>query len=471
MRCSWTEKELRIAERGIEILCCVAQTPHVRLRGATAPDGQGTDCNFLVPAQAATGRFAPQRRNLFPRLCLFPRSLMPFLVAVLSSVAISTYAGPAKPAVVTTYAQMTAQLQADAKQSPFVRLASLGKSAGGARQLWLVRLSDPHANPEQTKRILILCRQHGDEPASTEALLRLIHGVATGGDPALREQLSHVTLYIVPMVNPDGAGAGTRANANGADLNRDWGRFTQPETREVAAAAKQISPALLVDAHNWDGSDEYNADCLEVPREMKTELGRAAHAWQRQETSDFAASGYAVHPTAWGDGTDSHLAHRWFMRQGIPSALVETHSGLPTDRADFERREGLYTALIHSVARRHSSPWTVQGSAATREAALFPAPTVAGTGPQGTPKSARSARWVWALGLYALALWGMSLRGREKESVKPRRPAASRYSYSRKRDNPGKTPNDRHPVAARRLEHRQARLSSKCRSSFLQRPL
>ena len=379
-----------------------------------------------LPLTSDIRRFAPQRRISIPRLLV----LLLFL---------STSSASAKPISITTYAQMTAQLHADARQSPLVRVVSLGKSAAGRRDLWLARIADPKTDPEQATRLLILCRQHGDEPASTEALLRLIHGVASGGDPALRSALSHVTLYVVPMVNPDGASAGTRRNANNADLNRDWGRWTQPETREVAAAAKLIQPALVVDAHNWDDSDEYDADCLEIPREMESAEGRAAHAWQRQAIGDLAASGYAVHPTAWGGGSDPHLAHRWFMLQGIPSALVETHYGSPADRADFERREGMYAALVHSLGRHGETPWTKQSDPDTDEAALFPLPkpTLLARRPALGP--AHSARWLWAFGLYALALWGMSLRRTEKEA-RPKRPAV-RYSYSRKR---GKTETTSH---------------------------
>ena len=372
-------------------------------------------------------------RSIFPRF-LFPRA--PFFLAAFFLAAFFLFPtlASAKPVSITTYAQMTALLQADAKRSALVRVVSAGRSAGGKRSLWLVRIADPQTDPEQTMRLLVLCRQHGDEPASTEALLRLIHGVAAGGDPALRSALTHVTLYVIPMVNPDGAGAGTRRNSAGADLNRDWGVFQQPETRAVAAAVKLIHPALIVDAHNWDGTDEYNADCLEVPREMVTAQGRAAHALQRQALGDLAASGYQVHPTAWGADSDPHLAHRWFTKQNIGSVLVETHYGSPADRADFERREGLYTALIHSLVRHYTSPWTKQASAATEEAALFPMPAASPAARRTASAPAHLPRWLWAFGLYALAVWGMSLRGRQKESVpKAYRPVAY-YSYPRKQD-------------------------------------
>ncbi len=316
---------------------------------------------------------------------------------------------------VTPYTRMTAQLKADAARCPLLRVASLGQSAKGRRDLWLVRLADPRADPAQTIRVLVLCRQHGDEPASTESVLGLIRRIAEGGDPALRASLAHVTLYLIPMVNPDGAEADTRNNGVGADLNRDWGIFHQPETRAVARAAHLLRPSLVLDAHNWDGDDEYNADCLEVPREAATGRGKASHAFQQQAVRDLAACGYPVHPTAWGADTDPRLAHRWFARRNILSALVETHSGSPADTPDFQRRQGLYAALIHGLVRRYAASYAtekpqldaLEGDTMgdVHDAALFPPSPQAATRPFLSLPHGRSCAWLWAIGAYALALW------------------------------------------------------------------
>ena len=356
-------------------------------------------------------------------------------------VAASAYAQPN----VTTYAQMTAQLKSDTARSPLLRLTSLGKSAGGHKDLWLVRAADPNSDPSKAIRILVLCRQHGDEPASTQALLGLLHRLAGGGDPALRSSLSRVTLYVVPMVNPDGADVNSRLNAVGADLNRDWGVFRQPETQAVARAARLIHPNLIIDAHNWDGGDEYNADCLEVPREMTTPLGKAAHVIQQAEIRELAASGYAVHPTAWGADTDPRLAHRWFSQHGVLSALVETHSGDPADLADFQRRQGTYVALIHGLVRHYAAAydterprleaWEGDQSADVREAALFPAVPPGPLSPRVAARRAPSRVWLWALCAYGLALWGAAACRQARAADVPRRRTRGPgyYSYAPKR--------------------------------------
>ncbi len=361
-------------------------------------------------------------------LVLFLRSLKPLFASLCLALYLGLAVRSGASAGMTGYAPMTARLRADSAHSPWLRLASVGKSARGHRDLWLVRAADPAADQAKTLRILVLCRQHGDEPASTEAILGLVHRLAVGGDPSLRASLAHVTLYVMPMVNPDGAEANTRVNGVGADLNRDWGVFRQPETRAVADAARRLSPHLVIDAHNWDGNDEYDADCLEVPRESATPQGRAGHALQQEAVRALAADGYPVHPTAWGADSDPRLAHRWFARRGVLSALVETHAGLPADRADFERRQGMYVALIHALARdwaaspvtrkRDLQTWEADASAPARAAALFPPPPA----PHAfhiasASRCAFSGWWLWPLLSFGLALWAGRAPSRAEDTA------------------------------------------------------
>ena len=355
---------------------------------------------------------------------------------------------------------MTALLAGDAAHSEWVRVASAGKSVQG-RTLWLARLADPASRPADTVRVLVLCRQHGDEPASTEALLKLIHGVAQGQDPSLRADLARVTLYIVPMTNTDGAQAGTRANGAGADLNRDWGLWTQPETRAMAHLVAALRPDAVIDAHNWDGGDALNTDCLEISRAMLTPLGEASHALQQQSARDLAADGYPVKSFGYGPERDPRLAHRWCARQGFLSMLVETHAGRPADTPDFTHRQGLYIALVQSLTRHFATLSPTQrlslrrlGSgtwAASREAALFPPPSVPARPAYWAfhlPPSARThTLWLWALAAYALALWLGSVgrltpESRSETAQRPGRAPATegrsrgrrappRYRYSR----------------------------------------
>lgn len=84
-------------------------------------------------------------------------------------------------------------------------------------------------------RVYLSAGIHGDEPAGPLALLELM----TGGFFS-----SGVHWMICPALNPTGLAAGTRDNADGIDLNRD---YLQIRTPEVAAHHQWLSTRALPD--------------------------------------------------------------------------------------------------------------------------------------------------------------------------------------------------------------------------------
>ncbi len=75
-------------------------------------------------------------------------------------------------------------------------------------------------------RVLMWSQMHGNESTTTKALLDLMRGMDTGQVPLL----DSLELLMIPMLNPDGAAAYTRMNANQVDLNRDALDLSQPES-------------------------------------------------------------------------------------------------------------------------------------------------------------------------------------------------------------------------------------------------
>nr|WP_308289706.1 M14 family zinc carboxypeptidase [Streptomyces muensis] len=123
-----------------------------------------------------------------------------------------------------------------------------GRSAGGHR-LYLVTVTGPEtarqarsqarmrelierapalaAKSSEIKRtykapVFVNSNIHGDEWEGTDASLKLIRRLATAQDAKTRDLLAHSRLYFNITANPDGRIAGTRANANGFDMNRDF---------------------------------------------------------------------------------------------------------------------------------------------------------------------------------------------------------------------------------------------------------
>ena len=109
----------------------------------------------------------------------------------------------------------------------------------------------------QSKRVLLVIgRQHPPETTGSQALMGFVDELSSD-KPLARHFREDVLVIVVPMLNPDGVIEGHwRGNADGKDLNRDWGSFTEPETqavrdmlqRELAGHARTL--AFAVDFHS-----------------------------------------------------------------------------------------------------------------------------------------------------------------------------------------------------------------------------
>lgn len=123
--------------------------------------------------------------------------------------------------------------QTISEESSF-ELSLLGQSAQGRAINKLVH------NTNGNEWVIIIGRQHPPEVTGAMALFPFVQAlIADSADAeAFRTRFN---ILLVPFLNPDGVYAGNwRHNANGFDLNRDWGKFEQPETRLVGELMAQI---------------------------------------------------------------------------------------------------------------------------------------------------------------------------------------------------------------------------------------
>ena len=145
------------------------------------------------------------------------------------------------------FAEMEAFLETVDGNGP-VTVSVEGTSSGG-RPLYMVHLV---RGSRPTWRVLFYAQQHGNEVSGKDALLYLVRGIARR--PALLP--GDLDLWVMPMLNPDGAEAGTRTNAAGADLNRDHIVLEQPETQALYRVVRRVRPHLAVDCHEFTRDSE-----------------------------------------------------------------------------------------------------------------------------------------------------------------------------------------------------------------------
>lgn len=100
------------------------------------------------------------------------------------------------------------------------------------------------------RRVYVSAGIHGDEPAGPLALLELLREGVFAGDE---------DWTICPALNPGGLQAGTRDNAAGIDLNRDYVRRRSPEVVAHAAWLERCPvPGLFLSLHeDWETSGFY----------------------------------------------------------------------------------------------------------------------------------------------------------------------------------------------------------------------
>ena len=103
-----------------------------------------------------------------------------------------------------------------------------------------------HAIGKGPKKVLLWSQMHGNESTTTRALFDLFNYFFSTEGSKILEGL---TLLIIPQLNPDGANAYTRLNANSVDLNRDANALTQPESAALKAIFDDFSPHFCFNLH------------------------------------------------------------------------------------------------------------------------------------------------------------------------------------------------------------------------------
>lgn len=183
---------------------------------------------------------------------------------------------------------------------------------------------------------LLTAAQHGEEADTALLVRRLLERV-----PAAETRWA-----VIPVLNPDGLLAGTRQNAAGVDLNRNFPATTwepgetftfppgidpelrvlanrtnrsspgahagsEPETQALTALIERLDPPLVVDLHS---PLELIFGRGDVPAELTAELARSAGMPAQDEFEGHC-------PGAFDD---------WLFERGTPVLVYEIeHDGLP----------------------------------------------------------------------------------------------------------------------------------------------
>ncbi|MDT8306963.1 MAG: M14 family zinc carboxypeptidase [Anaerolineae bacterium] len=175
------------------------------------------------------------------------------------------------------YSEIAPKLREIEVNSNRVQVEVIGQSAGG-RDLYLATVSAPEAmgrlgqyqairkmmltDPEKAQEMIdrfgdfkvpvfINGSIHGTEYPGVDAAIRLIETLAFDDSEEVQMILENVILLVNVVQNPDGRVMGTRSNANGFDINRDFITQSQPESQATVRIMTEWNPMVVLDLHGF----------------------------------------------------------------------------------------------------------------------------------------------------------------------------------------------------------------------------
>ena len=226
-------------------------------------------------------------------------------------------------------------------------------------------------------KILMWSQMHGNEATTTKAVFDVLNFLESD-NPAALEIFKKCTVKIIPMLNPDGAVAYTRVNANGIDLNRDAQNLSQVESKVLRKAYDDFKPDYCFNLHdqrtmyNVGDTDEsatvsFLAPAFDKARSISDSRRMAMSLIHRmnqvlQELIPGRVGRY-------DDGFNSNCVGDTFQMMGTPTILFEA-GHFPDDYERERTREFIFIALLEAI----TSAMRIEEVADDEQAAYFNIP-------------------------------------------------------------------------------------------------
>ncbi|KYK25163.1 hypothetical protein AYK24_10460 [Thermoplasmatales archaeon SG8-52-4] len=268
-----------------------------------------------------------------------------------------------------TYSELTAELQDIESTYPSIaKLYDLGSSVQG-RTIWGLKITNNPEDEENEAEVRICGCHHGNELMSVELPLMLAWYLVDNYaiDSYIQNLVDNREIWIIPLVNPDGREMTTRYNANGVDLNRDYGYlwgaegqspapFSQPETKVIRNHALDNNFVLSLSFHTsgdivnyiWNYKGEPVED-NDLVVELSEQYGSHNSYWvvegydwyqTRGDTNDFSYGcrgdiDWTIEvqnsdiPQAWNYNRDAMLEIIDAADMGLQGIITDMDTGLP----------------------------------------------------------------------------------------------------------------------------------------------
>jgi len=261
------------------------------------------------------------------------------------------------------------------KKSEKIKVLNLTSSTEG-RLIPLVVVSNEGINSPYEQQslnkpvLLIMANIHAGEIEGKEATLMLLREFA---DNKLNHLLKNQVVLILPIFNPDGNDklgknrrdngpelAGTRANGQNLDLNRDYMKMDSPEIRALVTLFCQWDPVVIVDMHTTNGSYHQEPVTFSTLTNPNTSKILQDYMWFKlfPKVAKTLKEKYHYHGVAYGNFVDRKKPEKGWRNHAFDAHYGSNYAGLRNrftilnenySHADFKTRVLASFGFIKSI--------------------------------------------------------------------------------------------------------------------------
>lgn len=206
-------------------------------------------------------------------------------------------------------------------------------------------------------KILMWSQMHGNESTTTKALFDCLNLFESKNELS-KNILENCTLYIIPILNPDGSQYYTRLNANKVDLNRDAQDLSQPESKVLRSKFNDFRPDYCLNLHGQrtiygvgDTGKSASMSFLSPSQDEK----RSITVNREKAMSIISSINEALQDlipesiARYDDGFDLNCVGDTFQSLGIPTVLYEA-GHVNNDYNREEIRESVFISLLTGLS-------------------------------------------------------------------------------------------------------------------------
>ena len=206
-------------------------------------------------------------------------------------------------------------------------------------------------------KILMWSQMHGNESTTTKALFDCLNLFESKNELS-KNILENCTLYIIPILNPDGSQYYTRLNANKVDLNRDAQDLSQPESKVLRSVFNDFRPDYCFNLHGQrtiygvgDTGKSASMSFLSPSQDEK----RSITVNREKAMSIISSINEALQDlipdsiARYDDGFNLNFVGDTFQSLGIPTVLYEA-GHINNDYNREEIRESVFISLLTGLS-------------------------------------------------------------------------------------------------------------------------